>query len=215
VDDLPLSKSGCSILPIVRRYRAGVLRASGLYTAPRGRASPPVSSAAFALRGPSGDATMTTPGGAGTRSGKHPIPRARLTGFSHRAGAPVPQGPGPSLSPLRCRKASLCWSLQEGERPTDTPPHPPPSVERRDSSARCPVAQRDHGSKQGMLDALPIWTVFVRHVAISVGRCGLWRRPLLGTSVDSTQLFHRRFIAVCFDVNQGVGSLMASGRGAQ
>jgi len=68
VDDLPLSKSVCSILPIARHFRAGVLRGSGLYTAV-GRAvllSPfarPMLCALSALRGTSGDATMSTPGG--------------------------------------------------------------------------------------------------------------------------------------------------------
>src|SRR5215213_11687561 len=33
VDVLPLSRSVCSILPIARHFRAGVLRGSGLYTA--------------------------------------------------------------------------------------------------------------------------------------------------------------------------------------
>jgi hypothetical protein len=45
-----------------------------------------------ALRGAPGDATITTPGGAGTLRPTHTcnIPRARRTGFSHRVGAPGP-----------------------------------------------------------------------------------------------------------------------------
>jgi hypothetical protein len=50
-----------------------------------------------ALRGTSGGASMTIPGGAGTPRKAHlQLPRARRIGFSHRVGAPTS---GPSLCP--------------------------------------------------------------------------------------------------------------------
>ena len=65
---LPLSKSGCSILPLVRRLQAGVLRGPGLYTVPgRALGDPsgawPSLCALSALRGTSGGANITTPVG--------------------------------------------------------------------------------------------------------------------------------------------------------
>jgi hypothetical protein len=51
-----------------------------------------------ALRGTSGGATLTTPGGSGTYSLLSTLP-ARPAGFSHRAGAPTLLGSGPSLCP--------------------------------------------------------------------------------------------------------------------
>jgi hypothetical protein len=80
---------------------------SGLYNAP-GRAlwTPPCAAFTFpdcALRGTSGGATMTTPGGTRTpRKACQQSPRARLTGFSHRVGAPTPprvRGSDSSLCP--------------------------------------------------------------------------------------------------------------------
>src|SRR5215208_1426268 len=77
VDDLPLSKSVCSILPIARHFRAGVLRGSGLYTA-LGRAfwdlpslARPFALRPAALRGTSRGETMTIPGGARTLRNAH------------------------------------------------------------------------------------------------------------------------------------------------
>jgi hypothetical protein len=54
-----------------------------------------------ALRGTVGGATMTTPGGAGTRLRIEflKLTRARRTGFYHRVGAPRLQGSGPSFCP--------------------------------------------------------------------------------------------------------------------
>src|SRR5215218_2242805 len=54
-----------------------------------------------ALRGTSGGATMTTPGGARTTlwTAFLKLTRARPTGFHHRVGAPWLQGSGPSLCP--------------------------------------------------------------------------------------------------------------------
>src|SRR5215213_4999194 len=54
-----------------------------------------------ALRGTSGGATMTTPGGAGTTlwTAFLNLPRARPTGFHHRVGAPWLQRSGPSFCP--------------------------------------------------------------------------------------------------------------------
>jgi hypothetical protein len=59
------------------------------------------------LRGTSGRATMTTPGGAGTHSREHcNFLRARRTGFSHTAGAsPLSSGPYRALS----RPATKCY----------------------------------------------------------------------------------------------------------
>jgi hypothetical protein len=80
---------------------------SGLYNA-HGRAlwTPPCAAFTFpdcALRGTSGGATMTTPGGTRTpRKACQQSPRARLTGFSHRVGAPTPprvRGSDSSLCP--------------------------------------------------------------------------------------------------------------------
>jgi hypothetical protein len=67
---------------------------SGLYTV-LGRAfrilpfARPALSDLEALRGTSGGATMTTPGGAGTLRSMSQLPRARRTGFFHRVGAPT------------------------------------------------------------------------------------------------------------------------------
>jgi hypothetical protein len=86
---LPSSKSMCSILPIARLLRAGVLRGSGFYTA-LGRAVvlPHPSGAAFrfapetqVLRGTSGGATIPISGGSGAFCLESiELSRARRTG---------------------------------------------------------------------------------------------------------------------------------------
>ena len=55
-----------------------------------------------ALRGTSGGATMNSPGGAGTLWSLSQLPRARLTGFAHTAGAlPTELRPFPRSQPVR------------------------------------------------------------------------------------------------------------------
>jgi hypothetical protein len=75
VDDLPLSKSVCSILPLARHLRAEVLRGSGLYNVSIvGRVVPAhqpatrpslLALASLALRVASGGETVPTGGGHG------------------------------------------------------------------------------------------------------------------------------------------------------
>src|SRR5918995_4499736 len=97
------------LYPAHRHLRAGALRGPALYNAcivgrvvlpalvtQRGlRFAPP-----SALRGTSGGATMTTPGGAGTTTRcSYDFLRARRTGFYHRVGVP-PQPHRVGLRPL-------------------------------------------------------------------------------------------------------------------
>jgi hypothetical protein len=74
-----------------------------------------------ALRGPSGGANMPTLSGAGTsRKAQLRLPRARLTGFSHTAGALRLRGSGPSFVPIVhgvVYGETLCPTPNAQERP--------------------------------------------------------------------------------------------------
>src|SRR5215218_809470 len=92
----PYLRAGALSCPSLAIYGPGsygvpafILSSAALWETPLGRGLR--SCALSALRGTVGGATMTTPGGAGTHW-QSSSPRARPTGFSHKAGAPTPPG---------------------------------------------------------------------------------------------------------------------------
>jgi hypothetical protein len=94
-----------------------------------------------ALRGTSGGATMTIPGGAGTYPmRKRSFLRARRTGFYHRVGVPHNphrRGLRPSLCPHPNAARLACANLRRmGDRQSTDPPSPSVLVWKHTSSVK-------------------------------------------------------------------------------